>query len=73
MMEKWMESKNFGVSYILFTKELKKYCAERHFDFVKSKVKNVCGKNHQAWFGIKERTYTPEQEVEEDEANLIKV
>ena len=67
-IEKWICEKNLGISPNLFTRELKQYCKEHLFDLVTSKVKKVCGKNHQVWFGIKERTYCPEDEVEENEA-----
>jgi phage/plasmid-associated DNA primase len=71
VIETWMESKNFGISYILFTKELKAYCGEQHFNTVKSKVKKVCGKTPQVWVGIRERQYNPEEEVEIEEVTLI--
>ena len=63
-MEEWLESKNFGISYILFTKELKKYCNEHNFDSVDSKLKKFNGKPHRSWFGVKERKYNPEWEVD---------
>ena len=31
----------------------------------KTKVKKLCGKSQSGWAGIKERTYTPENENEE--------
>jgi phage/plasmid-associated DNA primase len=71
VMETWLVNKNFGISYILFTKELKSYCGEHHFGTVKSKVKKVCGKTPQVWVGIRERRYTPEEEVEIEEDALI--
>ena len=71
VMETWLESKNFGISYILFTKDLKAYCKERNLDVVESKVKKICGKSPHVWVGIRVRRYTPEKEIEIGKVELI--
>ena len=64
-IKEWLKNQELGIYFILFTKELKHYCAEHNFNAVYSKNKKVCGKTPQVWVGIKERRYNPEQEVEE--------
>ena len=61
-----MKNQELGISFILFTKELKQYCAEHNYNAVCSKTKNICGKVPRVWVGIRERRYNPEQELEED-------
>jgi phage/plasmid-associated DNA primase len=70
IMEKWMEEIRFGISYILFTKELKAYCQEQNFNIVKSGQKKICGKKSQVWFGVKQQQYIPERDVEPEEYEL---
>ena len=65
-LEEWMKNQELGISFILFTKELKQYCAEHNYNAVCSKTKNICGKVPRVWVGIRERRYNPEQELEED-------
>ena len=64
-MEDWLNGVNLGISYILFTKELKAYCKIHNFNNVESKVKKVCGKNKQCWLGIKQIQYNPEFDGED--------
>jgi phage/plasmid-associated DNA primase len=71
-MEEWLKTKNLGISYILFTKEIKTYCVLQKFGNVKSKVKKVNGKTPQVWVGIRKKSETPEIKIEiepEDECD----
>ena len=64
-MEDWLNGVNLGISYILFTKELKAYCKIHNFNNVESKVIKVCGKNTRCWLGIKQIQYNPEFDGED--------
>ena len=70
IMEKWMEEKRFGVSHILFTKELRSYCVEQGLNIVERRAKKICGKPTRVWVGIKQIQYIPEREVETEEYEL---
>ena len=48
VMETWLEKVIFGISYILFTKELKAYCINLHFDIVETELRNFV-ENHSVY------------------------
>ena len=64
-MEDWLNGVNLGISYILFTKELKAYCKIHNCNNVESKKKKVCGKTPQVWVGVKQISYNPEFDGED--------
>jgi phage/plasmid-associated DNA primase len=66
-MEEWLKNKNLGISYILFTKEIKAYCAVQKFENIKSKVKKVNGKTPQVWVGIREKKEIPDIVIEQND------
>ena len=45
-LEEWMKNQELGISFILFTKELKQYCAEHNYNAVCSKTKKYVVKYH---------------------------
>lgn len=65
-IQAWVEKKDFGISHIAFTKEMKKYCAVHNLGNVEPKNKKISGKVVKAWFGMRKFVYTPEDDHEED-------
>jgi phage/plasmid-associated DNA primase len=65
-MQTWNEVKNPGISFVAFSKELKKHCIIQHYDKVFNKAKKINGKSLMCWFGVRQIKYNPELEHEED-------
>ena len=63
-IEEWLKGADLGISYTLFTKELKTYCKIHSFNKVESKVKTISGKSVRVWVGLKRIPYNPECERE---------
>ena len=62
VMQDWLKEKHLGISFVAFTKDIKKYCVLNNFDNVNSNNKKICGKVIKAWFGIRAIRYTPEED-----------
>ena len=67
-MQIWNEIKNPGISFVAFSKELKKHCIIQHYDNVCSKDKKINGKALKCWIGVRLIQYNPEN-VEECDDN----
>jgi phage/plasmid-associated DNA primase len=66
-IQQWVERKQFGISHVAFTKELKKYCQSHRFDNVEAIVKKLNGKSRRVWKGLRLFVFNPEEEHEEVE------
>ena len=49
----WLEEQKAGISIKKFSLELTKYCKIKNFINIESKTKNINGKCHKVWIGIK--------------------
>ena len=64
-MQTWNDRINPGISFVAFSKELKKHCIIQNYDNVYNKAKKVNGKSLMCWFGVRPIQYIPELELEE--------
>ena len=69
-LKEWMKNQELGIYFILFTKELKQYCAEHNYNAVC--LKKSVWRNTTSVDWNKKRRYTPEHELEEDGVEFLR-